>query len=292
MPTTRSRREQLLLIVSGACVRFLSIHAARWTTALRRVPSESLTLTLTQFMTSRDGTRLERLRRTAASAGILTVVGLLTLTFALPSPAPRALAGEARVSTMALLAADAQTLEVAEQVQGAEAVRGDYGVTTYADVLRERYSRGYFAAVGSDSWTGPVRWPFPTQVRMTDGFGPRAAPCSGCSTMHRGIDLLPGAGTPIFAIADGVVSGYQEGWGYGSHVFIDHQIDGQQITSLYAHMQTGSSPLVAGDHVSVGELVGLVGSTGATTAPHLHLEIRIDGVAIDPLPWLFSKTGR
>tara|TARA_Y100000780_G_C13358227_1_gene291763 strand:- start:174 stop:506 length:333 start_codon:yes stop_codon:yes gene_type:complete len=110
--------------------------------------------------------------------------------------------------------------------------------------------------------------------------------------MHRGIDLLPGAGTPIYAIADGVVSGYQEGWGYGTHVFIDHTIDGQSVTSLYAHMQTGSSPLSPGDTVAVGDFIGLVGATGAVTAPHLHLEIRVDGVAINPLPWLAEKTGR
>ena len=55
---------------------------------------------------------------------------------------------------------------------------------------------------------------------------------------------------------------------------------------------TGSSPLSPGDTVAVGDFIGLVGATGAVTAPHLHLEIRVDGVAINPLPWLAEKTGR
>lgn len=207
------------------------------------------------------------------------------LTLTLPATAPFAAADGAPDVDAPVRVAVVQSLEVAENAEAADVVRGDYGVTSYAELLREKYGSGYYGSVGG-AWTGAVRWPFPYPVPMTDGFGQRAAPCNGCSTMHRGIDLLPGSGTPIFAIANGVVADYQEGWGYGTHVFVDHEIGGQRVTSLYAHMQSGSSPLRPGDSIKVGDFIGLVGSTGAVTAPHLHLEIRVDGVAINPLPWL------
>lgn len=216
------------------------------------------------------------------------VAALLIAPLALPATAPGAVADSAGVAEVT--AEPLQSLAVGDQAAAAGVDRGSYSVTSYAELLRERYS-GFFGSVGGDC-SGDVCWPFPYAVPMSDGFGPRAAPCSGCSTMHRGIDLLPGSGTPIYAVAGGVVSDYQEGWGYGTHVFIDHVIDGRQVTTLYAHMQTGSSPLSPGDRVKVGEFVGLVGSTGAVTAPHLHLEVRIDGTAIDPLPWLREHTGR
>ena len=242
-------------------------------------------------MTNRSApTHRARVRRVLSSTGILGVLGLFTLTFALPGIAPVS-ATQSFEAIPVADAAEVQQLEVSEAAEVAEIERSDYDVTTYAELLQARYGNAYGGSVGGTG-SGSVRWPFPYAVRMTDGFGPRAAPCSGCSTMHRGIDLLPGAGTPIYAIADGVVSGYQEGWGYGTHVFIDHTIDGQSVTSLYAHMQTGSSPLSPGDTVAVGDFIGLVGATGAVTAPHLHLEIRVDGVAINPLPWLAEKTGR
>ncbi len=70
-------------------------------------------------------------------------------------------------------------------------------------------------------------------------------------------------------------------------MFIDHVINGQKVTSVYAHMQEGSSSLQVGDVVTAGEFVGLVGATGAATGPHLHLEIRLDGVVqVDPFAWL------
>lgn len=241
-------------------------------------------------MTTRADSRLHRLRRAAASVGVLGIAALFMVSLAVPLQAPLANAGQSAVDA-APVAFEAQELEVAEQAETTEIARGEYGVTSYAETLRKRYAGLSYASVGA-AWTGPVRWPFPNVVRMTAGFGPRDAPCRGCSTMHRGIDLLPGAGTPIFAVADGVVSAQQEGWSYGDHVFIDHVIDGQQVTSLYAHMRSGSSPLRPGDTVRVGDFVGLVGSTGAVTAPHLHLEIRVDGTAIDPVPWLYLHTGR
>jgi murein DD-endopeptidase MepM/ murein hydrolase activator NlpD len=146
------------------------------------------------------------------------------------------------------------------------------------------------AATFTNNPSSAIQWPFDFGVPITDGFGYRSAPCSGCSSDHQGLDMAPGAGTPIQAIAAGVVSevGDSPG-GYGVYVMIEHQIDGQTVTSLYAHMQEGSAAMSVGEQVSVRQLVGLVGNTGASTGAHLHLGISIDGTPTDPYSWLTSK---
>jgi murein DD-endopeptidase MepM/ murein hydrolase activator NlpD len=138
-----------------------------------------------------------------------------------------------------------------------------------------------------------VRWPFVGPTRMSDGFGPRNAPCSGCSSFHDGLDLNPGVGAPIGAIADGIVSSvtaYDNG-GLGVHVMIDHVVDGQRVTSTYGHMLSGSAAVSEGQSVTAGQLVGNVGSTGQSTGPHLHLEIYSGSTALDPYAWLTQHAG-
>lgn len=169
--------------------------------------------------------------------------------------------------------------------------RDGFEYKTWAQMLRDQYSRG--SRSYSVYWTGPIRWPFPYEVPITDGYGPREAPCEGCSTFHYAIDLVPGAGTPIYSIAAGTVIEHTDGHGsWGNFVRIQHTIKGRTVISSYAHMQTGSSPLEVGDAIGVGEFVGLVGSTGDSTAAHLHLEIEDDGVRVDPFPWLTKHTAR
>jgi murein DD-endopeptidase MepM/ murein hydrolase activator NlpD len=82
------------------------------------------------------------------------------------------------------------------------------------------------------------------------------------------------------------VTASEFGRGYGQFVYIEHEINGQSILSVYAHMQRNSSPLRVGDTVQVGDFLGLVGNTGTSTGPHLHLEIRINGDYVDPFAWL------
>ena len=103
------------------------------------------------------------------------------------------------------------------------------------------------------------------------------------------MDFTPGTGTPIYAIADGVVeehSGDSDFESFGNHVIIQHAIPGQNVESLYAHMITGSSTLQPGDHIKVGDFIGLVGETGSAVGAHLHFEIHIDKVPVDPFAWL------
>lgn len=141
--------------------------------------------------------------------------------------------------------------------------------------------------------TGDIRWPVAGAIRISSPFGARSAPCATCSSMHQGVDLTPGAGTPIGAIAAGTVRVSTTHPEYGQYVIIDHQIDGRLVSTLYAHMVFGSSPLRPGDTVAVGQLVGLVGNTGASTGAHLHLQVMPGGTTpINPIPWLTANAGR
>jgi murein DD-endopeptidase MepM/ murein hydrolase activator NlpD len=102
-----------------------------------------------------------------------------------------------------------------------------------------------------------------------------------------GVDFTPGNGSAIFSIADGVVTeSADDQWGFGNHVVITHHINGHTVTTLYAHMQHGSTALAVGDTVLVGDFIGLVGQTGTATGAHLHLEITVDGAHVDPFAWL------
>lgn len=129
----------------------------------------------------------------------------------------------------------------------------------------------------------PVQWPFPSSP-ITSGFGARSG------GMHTGLDFTPGAGTPIGAVADGVVTGVSTGGtAYGNSVTISHVINGQEVKSLYAHMQYGSIGVAVGQAITVGTYVGAVGNTGRSYGAHLHLEIHVGGAPIDPYAWLMAN---
>jgi murein DD-endopeptidase MepM/ murein hydrolase activator NlpD len=132
----------------------------------------------------------------------------------------------------------------------------------------------------------PVTWPIPAASSISSGWGPRRAPCRGCSSFHEGLDFTPGAGTQVHAIADGVVVEAGRGGALGWHVFIQHNIDGEIVTSGYGHMQRGSMNLSVGQPVAMGQVIGAVGNTGASTGAHLHFILEHGSAAFDPLPWL------
>jgi murein DD-endopeptidase MepM/ murein hydrolase activator NlpD len=178
-------------------------------------------------------------------------------------------------------------VEAGAELTATVASRDEWSVTSYAELLRLKYGSRNFSY--STTGTGAVRWPFPAAVPISSGFGERVAPCRFCSSYHQGLDFNPGAGTPIFAIADGVVIRAEHSGGFGNHAIIEHIINGQRVTSTYAHMTRDSSPLVVGQQILVGDFVGTVGSTGTSTGAHLHFEIRIDDIAIDPFAWLQSN---
>jgi hypothetical protein len=132
----------------------------------------------------------------------------------------------------------------------------------------------------------PSARPLDRSVNFTSGFGVRSDPFRGRAAMHGGIDLAGPVGTPIYATADGIVgrSEWNSG-GYGNLVEVNH---GQGIQTRYGHM---SRRLVeAGARVRRGQLIGLMGSTGRSTGSHLHYEVRIDGRAVNPIPFMQSGT--
>jgi murein DD-endopeptidase MepM/ murein hydrolase activator NlpD len=193
----------------------------------------------------------------------------------------------------------ARALDVRYQVTAAELKR--LGITP-ARVGSTDGMGGPFEAAGSstfkalfDSWKKldqlqdgviaiPSDKPVQASVTMMSAFGVRSDPFNHHAAMHPGIDLAGAYGTPIYATADGTV--IQAGWnsgGYGNLVEVDH---GRGITTRYGHM---SAILVhVGDHVTRGEQVGRMGSTGRSTGNHLHYEVRIDGRAVNPIPFMKS----
>lgn len=128
---------------------------------------------------------------------------------------------------------------------------------------------------------GKLEWPVPGYYRITSQFGYRIHPILKTKKYHTGLDIAVPAGTAVHAANDGTViySGYYGGYGYA--VIIDH---GGQLSTLYAH---NSKLLVKeGEKVKKGQVISMSGSTGLSTGPHLHFEVRKNGSPIDPNPYL------
>lgn len=128
--------------------------------------------------------------------------------------------------------------------------------------------------------TGILSHPIPNAI-MTSPFGPRLHPIYGIVKMHNGVDFDAAIGQPMRAAADGQVVIASTQGGYGNCVVIDH---GNGIATLYAHLTAYA--VQVGDQVRRGQPVGFAGSTGASTGPHLHFEVRIFGDPVNPLPYL------
>ena len=129
----------------------------------------------------------------------------------------------------------------------------------------------------------PSIWP--VEGEMTDGFGVRGNPFGGGSAeFHPGQDIAAPRGTSVVAAADGTV--VQAGWqnGYGQEVVVDH---GHGLTTRYGHLS--KIEVAAGQSIRRGEELGQVGSTGRSTGPHLHYEVRIDDMAVSPLHYLPAR---
>ena len=118
-------------------------------------------------------------------------------------------------------------------------------------------------------------------ARLTSGFGMRTHPVLGGRRSHKGIDLAAPTGTPIYATADGIVDRAERFSSYGLFIEIEH---GAELETRYAHMSRLA--VSAGQRVKKGDLIGYVGSTGRSTGPHLHYEVRISGVAVNPIPFM------
>ena len=157
----------------------------------------------------------------------------------------------------------AQLKKQQEEEKARQSLWGGGGTTTSTYV-----STGYYA------------WPANTTY-ITSPFGYRIHPISGVSRLHSGTDIGASFGSPITAAASGTVTAAVLDYGttgYGTYVAIYHD---NGTTTLYGHMS--SLAVSQGDYVSQGQVIGYVGSTGASTGPHLHFEVRINGACVDPM---------
>ena len=141
---------------------------------------------------------------------------------------------------------------------------------------------GVPGTVNKDGWAAPARGP------MSSDFGPRTpvmTPNGPSSSFHRGTDLAPGCDEPIWAAQSGTVVATGFGVGYGSNgtIIVDH---GGGVTTVYLHMYADGILVKEGDKVTGGQQIGKVGSSGSSTACHLHFETHVNGEAVDPVPFM------
>lgn len=126
----------------------------------------------------------------------------------------------------------------------------------------------------------PSRTPL-DDFRTSSNFGMRTHPVLGGLRGHKGIDMAAPTGTPVYAPADGLVSKAEWFSSYGNFIAIGH---GGELETRYGHLSRIA--VSAGQRVRKGDLIGYVGSTGRSTGPHLHYEVRVAGVAVDPTPYM------
>lgn len=132
--------------------------------------------------------------------------------------------------------------------------------------------------------SGEVRWPLAAYT-LGEGFLARGG-------AHKGVDMLAPGGSPIYAAASGVVRVSQDNFGgYGNAITIDSVINGQMVSTLYAHIMYGGRHVQSGQTVEAGQLIAQVGSTGRSTANHLHFELWINGQYSDGYAWLQQNAG-
>jgi len=151
--------------------------------------------------------------------------------------------------------------------------------TVSLDGVNRRLGPSTFPGMLDDPDAIPSIWP--VQGRVTAGFGERMDPFSGEQAFHPGIDIADPIGTDVVATGDGLVIEAEPDAGYGRSILID---DGDGITTRYAHLS--KMFVVVGEQVKQGEIIGAIGTTGRTTGPHLHYEVRIHGIPVNPARFL------
>ncbi|MGC5172724.1 M23 family metallopeptidase [Microbacterium sp. DT81.1] len=243
------------------------------------------------------GASFRRIATASFSVGVMGIVGLLTV--GMTTPAQAVAAARSTVDgTMSIAPSQnptqvsKETEEIQAYVAPAEVANAEldrtegYSAVSLAEIAAES-GINYTSSVFTNDQNSPIQWPFAVGVGLSSGFGQR------WGRMHEGLDFTPGEGAPIQAIADGTVRiATESGGAYGVTVYIDHVIDGQLITSHYAHMQYGSLEVSEGEQVTVGTIVGHTGNTGRSYGAHLHFELLVNGTTpIDPLPWLRAHAG-
>jgi len=245
----------------------------------------------------------KRMAAASFSVGVMAVVGLLAVGTTTPAAAIASASDSSNTAAQPTVVAAGQKLTKssdAGQIQAFVASGTDaptaldrpesYNVTSMSELAAESGVR-LFANTWVNDPSSPIQYPFPVGVPISAAFG-SIAYLSEFATPHNGVDLTPGEGAEIHAVAAGTVRiATESGGDYGVTVLIDHIIDGQLVSTRYGHMQYGSLQVKVGDKVTAGQVIGRVGQTGKATGPHLHLEVLLGGTTrIDPMPWLAEHT--
>lgn len=248
-----------------------------------------------------------RSRRVHPVRSTFTVAAVVGLVATVAIPAFAAVRGtSADAMTLQQVAADnAQSIVVASEVGPASLDRSGFTATTpeeiqkkkdeeaaakaAAEALANRISASSSTASSSYGEPIPLVAPGSGLVRRPlMSFNNFGTPYAG----HRGTDYMADRGTPIYSVADGtVVASSESGPGWGVYVKVAHNINGTNVTSLYAHMDWGTRAVQVGDTVSAGQLLGQVGDTGRAFGTHLHLEIVVDGAYVNAESWLVANAG-
>lgn len=242
------------------------------------------------------GAVAKRVAAASFSLGVMTVVGLLAIGTTTPAEAVAAMSDRAADLTVATTTAKAAKTDIQAFVASGDAPAStldrpeSYNVASMAEIAADS-GVTLFAGTWVNDPTAAIQWPFPVGVPISAAYG-SSSYLSQFSTPHRGVDLTPGLGAEVHAVAAGTVRIATEAGGdYGVTVLIDHVIDGQIVSTRYGHMQYGSLRVKQGDTVTAGQVLGTVGQTGKATGPHLHLEVLLGGTAhTDPIEWLKEHT--
>jgi murein DD-endopeptidase MepM/ murein hydrolase activator NlpD len=142
---------------------------------------------------------------------------------------------------------------------------------------------GFAAPLYPAAVSVPSRMPLEAMV-LTSTYGMRNHPLLRQRREHKGVDLAAPSGSPVYATADGIIARADWYGTYGNYIQIEH---GGELQTRYAHLSEYA--VAAGDRVRKGDLIGYVGSTGRSTGPHLHYEVRVSGEAVDPSPYLSGE---
>lgn len=154
--------------------------------------------------------------------------------------------------------------------------------TALSGQLSHAFKSGILSTVASN-WANLMNAPslWPVIGRITSSFGEREDPFNGEGAFHSGIDIATSYGDPVRAAADGVVLKASFGNGYGREIMIDH---GNGIQTLYGHLS--GFAVTEGEQVKRGQVIGYVGTSGHSTGPHLHYEVRIHDTPVNPHKYL------
>ncbi len=188
------------------------------------------------------------------------------------------------LATPALANASATAADIAAPLREAQAAKS--GTRGGDDEFRRLFASWNGTSVASAPVARPRAVSIPSRMplegaALTSGFGMRTHPVLGGRRGHKGIDLASPIGTPIYATADAVVTRADWFSSYGLFISLDH---GAQLETRYGHLSRLN--VAEGQVVKKGDLIGYVGSTGRSTGPHLHYEVRIAGTAVNPVPYM------